>query len=54
MGYGGLQANIKYAEEYTHAPHSKWDHPINAAVPPHQVVMVRALEWSCKHYFLSL
>lgn len=41
MGYGGLQANIKDAEEYTHAPHSKWDHPINAAVPPHQVVMVR-------------
>jgi hypothetical protein len=39
MGYGGLQSNIRFAEEYTHAPHSKWDHPINAAVPANQVVM---------------
>jgi hypothetical protein len=33
MGYGGLAQNKKFAEEYTHAPRSKWDHPIDAAVP---------------------
>ena len=39
MGYGGLAQNKKFAEEYTHAPRSKWDHPIDAAVPAGRVVM---------------
>ena len=39
MGYGGYGQNVKYVEEYTKAPRSKWDHPINSAVPAHQVIM---------------
>mmetsp|Transcript_35475 Transcript_35475/g.82541 ORF Transcript_35475/g.82541 Transcript_35475/m.82541 type:complete len:225 (-) Transcript_35475:21-695(-) len=39
MAYAGYDMDTSYIETYTHAPRSKWDHPIDQAVPASKVVV---------------
>ena len=39
MSYAGSEQNERNVEQYTMAPHSKWDHPITTAIPADRVIM---------------